>query len=1113
MSSSSRQHSLLAAEDWKKIYQTFREADFQSYDFETLRKSMIDYLKLYYPEDFNDFIESSEYIALIDLIAFLGQSLAFRSDLNARESFIDTAERRDSILKLARLINYSPKRSIPASGFLKIESISTSEKLTDSTGVSITGLPITWNDTTNNNWLEQFTLIIDATLIDNQTIGKSGNSQLINGITNSEYTVNLTTGTQPVFAFNAIVNGAQTPFEIVSATSIGQQYIYEVPPIANNRFNLLYRNDNQGNGSINTGFFLHFKQGALSTLDFNLEESLANRVLTVGYNGINNSDIWLYSLDVNGDVDVKWSPVPTIAGINVIYNKSVDKNLFQINTTVNDNIDLVFGDGAFSNIPVGNFRLYFRTGNAQAYKILPTDVQNASFLIPYVSRDGNVETLSIFASLNYTVSNAAASETSEEIRQKAPQQFYTQGRMVTGEDYNIVPYTNYANIAKVKAVNRSSSGVSRFIDVNDSSGKYSSTNIFAQDGVLYKTAQEYELKLSFLNTNTIGQIISDTVSNILNTRELLHRYYDEVTTYQYPNVEWVMSSLNIGGSTGYFKKYFKDKLTEQILQQILQLGNITSTAGSHIKVGSLVKFTAGPGNYFNAQNVILPGVPKYDGDKLYIYASVVSVLGDGTNGGAGTMLNGQGPVTLSIKVPTGAAVHSIIPRYSNTLTTKTIQEMVTAVAVKSNFYLKYNAGQSEWEITIGNAYDNDWLIKFENVANVGYSVFWRGLSYIFESTKETKFYYDNKVKIYDSKTDTVIQDNIKFLKVNTQPLTSLPIGLDYRMNILSNITEADGYVNQNKVTLTFTDNNADGIPDDPYIYKSLVDSSNIVFFKKVISYDSFIQWEPFDSSLVVTLYTSVSEIPISQYSEGEVFYIQSTTPEFYVLMNLQGAYSLVRSTDYVAKNGRGSLYFQYMHNSPGNNRIDPSPNNIIDIYVLTKEYAEAYSLWIKDTTGKIEEPQPPTTEELSLAYAGLQKLKAISDTIVLSSAKFKPLFGPTAELSLQATFKVVKNAAVNISDNEIKSRVITAVNNYFDTANWDFGESFYFSELSAYLHATLSPAASSIIIVPVDAKSLFGNLYQINAEANELLTSSATVANVEIISAITAATLNANVAG
>ena len=43
----SRQTGLLAAENWKKIYQTFREADFTTYDFETLRKSMIDYIKIY----------------------------------------------------------------------------------------------------------------------------------------------------------------------------------------------------------------------------------------------------------------------------------------------------------------------------------------------------------------------------------------------------------------------------------------------------------------------------------------------------------------------------------------------------------------------------------------------------------------------------------------------------------------------------------------------------------------------------------------------------------------------------------------------------------------------------------------------------------------------------------------------------------------------------------------------------------------------------------------------------------------------------------------------------------------------------------------------------------
>ena len=59
MAINTRQQSLLVADNWKKIYQTFQEADFTSYDFETLRKSMIDYLRIYYPEDFNDFTESS----------------------------------------------------------------------------------------------------------------------------------------------------------------------------------------------------------------------------------------------------------------------------------------------------------------------------------------------------------------------------------------------------------------------------------------------------------------------------------------------------------------------------------------------------------------------------------------------------------------------------------------------------------------------------------------------------------------------------------------------------------------------------------------------------------------------------------------------------------------------------------------------------------------------------------------------------------------------------------------------------------------------------------------------------------------------------------------------
>ena len=131
MSTTDRQNRLLLAEDWKTIYQSFRYADFQSYDFDNLRRTMITYIRENYPEDFNDYIESSEYLALIDLIAFLGQNLAFRTDLNARENYIETAERRESILRLARLISYNANRNIAGNGLLKIESISTTEDVVD----------------------------------------------------------------------------------------------------------------------------------------------------------------------------------------------------------------------------------------------------------------------------------------------------------------------------------------------------------------------------------------------------------------------------------------------------------------------------------------------------------------------------------------------------------------------------------------------------------------------------------------------------------------------------------------------------------------------------------------------------------------------------------------------------------------------------------------------------------------------------------------------------------------------------------------------------------------------------------------------------------------------
>jgi hypothetical protein len=202
------------------------------------------------------------------------------------------------------------------------------------------------------------------------------------------------------------------------------------------------------------------------------------------------------------------------------------------------------------------------------------------------------------------------------------------------------------------------------------------------------------------------------------------------------------------------------------------------------------------------------------------------------------------------------------------------------------------------------------------------------------------------------------------------------------------------------------------------------------------------------------------------------------------------------------------LYYQYRHNTPSSSRIDPSTSNIIDLYVLTANYNTDYRNWMLDNTHSLSEPVAPTNISLETDYAELNNKKAISDTIIFQSAKFKPIFGNKSTLNLQATFKVVKNPGLNISDADIKTSVVNTINIYFAISNWDFGDTFYFSELAAYLHRSLSPNIASIIIVPNDDTVNFGSLYQINAEANEIIISSATVDDVQIITAVTAGQLN-----
>lgn len=1140
MAITTRQSNLFAAEDWKKLYTTFRTADFQSYDFETLRKSMVDYLRTYYPEDFNDYIESSEFIALLDLVAFMGQSITFRSDLNARENFMETAERRDSIYRLAKLLGYSPNRNQAASGLLKIVSVTTTENVRDSSGRNLSGIPINWDDPTNLDWFEQYTTIINAAMQPSQRVGKPAGSANIGNVKHDLYQLRLRDSIIPIFSFSGNAVGSSYPFEIYSAMLDDMLGIKEAPPAPSDSLGIVYRNDGRGNASVNTGFFVAFKQGTLTNLDFTLTEALSNRLVGINLDNINNSDVWLFATNDAGAYLQEWTQVTNLRDNNVIYNAESNSNrtLYSVTSRANDQIDLVFGDGVFADIPVGSFRAVVRTSNGLDYNIAPQELRLVPITIPYISRAGSIEGLTIRASLQYTISNSAPRESLASIKDRAPQYYYTQNRMVNGEDYNTLPNAKFTDIAKVKAVNRTASGLSRYLDITDPTSKYSSTNFFGDDGYLYKEEDTIITEFAFTTASDIQRFIRGELSDLISSKESMHLYYDKFPKNQLPaELIWKRVIASNDTSNGYFAVFDNGNYPVQ------PIGAGASGNRQKITPNSLVKFESPAGKYFDLDRTIKAGVPSKPGQSTVIWATVVSVIEDGTT----IQDNGNGPIVLNENIPTDARATYVYAPYAQKLDVGVEQQLLQLILNNLDFGLRYDYVAQSWKIITaanlkftteaptlslseaGNATgtneDNSWTIAMvtnDSSTVTGstvttYQVHRRRLNYYFGSVNGTRFYYDRSKKIFDTRTVSSIKDTIKILRTNSQPDSNSTLLNDYIWEVHDSVRYDDGFKDDTLIKITFADSDDDGVPDDPELFDILVaDEINPlekkVFLEKYLDYDNLDRFRWLDPALASVNYATKQEIEESGLNAnplGTVFY--ATQEEiFYVSTSIDGTRRAVESTDYKLFNGRNDMYFQYKHNASSDRRIDPTPTNIIDMYILPSAYDREYRRWVNDTTGTITEPVAPTVVDLSLSYAELDNYKSVSDSLIFNPATFRLLFGTKADFELQATFKIVKSPGSRMSNNELRSKVLTVINNYFAIANWDFGDTFYYSELAAYIHKEMSPDLASIVIVPKDNTLAFGSLFQVTAQPNELFLSAATVDDIEIVDALTASRLKAN---
>lgn len=1311
MSASIRQSNLFAAEDYQKVFKAYQFIDYTAYDFDSLKQALLNYIQTYYPEDFNDYIESSEFIAIVELLAYFGTSLAFRTDLNSRENFIDSAERRESIIRLAQMVNYVPRRNIPASGLFKVSAVQTDQPLIDADGVSLNNLTIFWNDPNNPEWFNQFTQICNAAFSPLNPFGRPSKSGPVGNIPTDLYQLNSILRLNVTYPIVLNVNGQQYPVDVCNPDFTPNETIFERHPDPANAFNFIYRNDSLGVASPNTGFFLYFRQGTLMNIDTNFEFPVPNRLFPIEIQNINQSDVYIQETDESGNVLSKWLKVPALAGENIIYNsiKFAERNIFDVISGANDTVTVRFADGNFGNVPTGLFRTWIRTSANQALVIRPNDAQGLQINIPYVGVDQQEYTLRVIFNLEQSIGNAAPTETDEQIRLRAPEVFSTQSRMVNGSDYNVLPLIYGNQIAKIQAINRTYSGQSRYLDLNDPTGFHRDLIIFGEDGALFRDNQNVLAQVikDSSNSGNIETIVINTVQELLRNVNVTKFFYDEyipqfentvrvnvnnpldptgpnpvgysLLDLNNPNqahLYWKTSPLKFKNDTGYFAT----SLTPSNAPAVSLINTFTNVnvpdgiyqAWGYIKAGSVLQFanenTPHILNSAPVNNVVQSGLPL-SVDPLNPFASV-------------------GPIELGKEEQLNYKAMRVYPVFRNELNSVEIANIVDAIEAGISFWLYYDVLSDTWgtsTTTVPNT-DNPVTLPFNYPAPIPglitsnwgqnpasglvyisiasdneagtttYDITARGRVYVFESYRDVRFYWQPNRTVVDSATGRALEDLIEIMPLvntnqsvdNNNPPIPLPCDAELKAKVDFNITgvyiQDDGFQDTSKIEISLVDEDRDGIPDDPTGFASIISPGDRIVFEyynnEVAGYQSTRPWiarwnallentagnyfvyfpaDPLASPPYSTLFGSPyisdteiidvlnpestpgativfmddvdlmfinnidqvtfnenyistpSPIPLFQTIANQItsffnneggtvfpwlantenvldklaivrnnfirksFLISSVSPPgygVYYTFEVQDTENTNFTTGQVIpaiidkyhfdKNGKSftqnigvdedyrlPLYFKWKHYSPIDQRVDPSASNIIDMIVVTDSFYRDVLIWKNSSSTMATFPEVPTTEELRVQFQDLNDYKMVSDSMVWNSGTFKVLFGPQAEPELQATFKVVKAPSTNISDNEVKTRVIKAIDTYFDIRNWDFGERFFYTELAAFIHQQLSKVISSVVIVPNNASSQFGNLFEIIASPTELFLSTATVNNVQIITNLTEQNLRA----
>ena len=99
----------------KSFVPSTKELKYLNKSFSQWRQSLIDFAKVYYPNTYTDFNESSPGMMFIEMASYVGDVLSYYIDTQFRENLMQYAEDPENVISMAQSFGYKPKPSTPAS--------------------------------------------------------------------------------------------------------------------------------------------------------------------------------------------------------------------------------------------------------------------------------------------------------------------------------------------------------------------------------------------------------------------------------------------------------------------------------------------------------------------------------------------------------------------------------------------------------------------------------------------------------------------------------------------------------------------------------------------------------------------------------------------------------------------------------------------------------------------------------------------------------------------------------------------------------------------------------------------------------------------------------------